>query len=128
MNPYDLVPFMPEPVEKLVARFPQALETMNDLRGPLTPPGMNRACVFDFDIGVRLIASRDTDGNMVFTHLSFGVCPGSRIGQEIAEDPNASRGDAKLQAIARDLAKLFVGAKEPALTLQTDRAFHLFYK
>ena len=112
---YDLIPFEPEPMEKLLARFPKALKAL-----PLPPP---REHVFDFEQQVRMIVSLDLipaqKGVLAcYLHLSFGLPPWVKWAYRDPEDFRES---------IRKLATEFVGTPEPAKAVFTDKAYHLFY-
>ena len=58
-----MLPFEPESIESLKARYPEAMKDTydpNDIKDdPTQSPGKQRKHVFDFEDGLRLIASRD---------------------------------------------------------------------
>lgn len=68
------LPFIPEPVEKMVERFQKAFEHEFDVdkiaNGAPDRPGTHRENVFDYEDGIRLIISKDRSGERVFIHLS----------------------------------------------------------
>lgn len=72
------IPFVPESLEAMKARFPEAIEHPYDvdeiaLRVELRP-GMDRKHVFDFEDGIRLIISRDYErGRKPLLHFSGSV-------------------------------------------------------
>lgn len=72
-----LMPFQPEPIDALKARFPAALITVYEVEacesGRQQPPGLQRPHVFDFSDGVRMIVSREKHHQTVLIHASFGV-------------------------------------------------------
>lgn len=54
------LPFQPEWIEVLKARFPKALERVWEVTDPMPDrPGLHRENVFDFESGMRLLISRD---------------------------------------------------------------------
>lgn len=54
------IPFEPEELLKLQARFPRALEKIWQITFPMIDrPGLHREHVFDFKHGLRLLISRD---------------------------------------------------------------------
>jgi len=71
------LPFEPEPEITLKARFPEALRKVynaqNVLDDPDTRASARREHVFDFFDGMRLIVSRDTDGQRTFLHASASM-------------------------------------------------------
>ena len=107
---YQLLPFAPEPEEALRQRFNAALCQIP------SPP--TRKHVFDFESKVRMIASMESDPELgMFIHLSFGLAPKcALVGSDI-----------ELQRLAYVYAATFVGFREPLDSLQTEKAFHLFY-
>ena len=82
-----MLPYQPEPLEKLQARFADALtpiytvqQLMQDMkRDPLARPGMRHKHVFDFEDGLRLIASVERDDRVSalltapYLHVSFST-------------------------------------------------------
>ena len=94
----------------MLVRFPAAMREI-----PVPP---TRPFIFDFDCTVRMIASLETvPGVGVYIHLSFGVPPWNRtIGS-----------DSELQRFAHQMAVHFVGLREIYDSVQTRKAFHLFY-
>jgi len=74
-----MLPFQPEPEIVLKARYEDAVRDLVDIRElekkPEKRPGIHRKHVFDFYDGLRLIVSRDTDGDDVFTHYSASMHP-----------------------------------------------------
>jgi hypothetical protein len=79
-----MLPAEPESLEIIKARFPKALEPVWRISKIVKPgakrPGLYREHVFDFEDGIRMIASRDTDGKETWLHLSFSVS--AEIGDE----------------------------------------------
>lgn len=78
-----MLPFEPEDRERLEARFSLALTPVYDVSncvagvGPF--PGLLRRHVFDFENGLRMIVSVDTDGTLEYVHFSFGLHPGCAL-------------------------------------------------
>jgi hypothetical protein len=55
-----MMPFVPEPLEDLKARFPKCLEKVWDITDTMPDrPGLHREHVFDFESGMRLLISND---------------------------------------------------------------------
>lgn len=85
-----MLPFAPESLESLKARYPAAVERAIDLAGALGDPGdfpgLNRRHVFDFDDGLRLIVSLDDHGPRggVELHASASAAPKSPLRRSIA--------------------------------------------
>lgn len=81
-----MLPFEPELREKLEARFSLAFTPKFDVArcvdrtGPF--PGTQRRHVFDFENGVRMIVSVDTDGETDMLHFSFGMSSGCLLSGE----------------------------------------------
>jgi hypothetical protein len=77
------MPFAPEPIESLRARYPAALAEPCDVEtsrlGTTFGPGQLRRCVFDCTDGIRLIISRDLQESRQTLHLSASAQEGSRI-------------------------------------------------
>lgn len=65
------LPFEPEPIEKLQARYYAALEKLwvpaPDMEDR---PGLHRTHTFDFEDGWRMLVSRDKIGNSEINHIS----------------------------------------------------------
>ena len=116
MDGYEIMPFAPEPLDSMKGRFAAALCQIPN------PP--TRQHTFDFDINVRMIASVEYAprpnpfDHERFIHLSFGIPPWNKL----------IRTPAIMQRVAREMSVIFVGLKEPVETMQTNKAFHLFYK
>lgn len=80
MTPRDPIPFQPEPLEQLQARYAQAIEKVWEPSfGMMDTPGQHRENVFDCEDGIRIIISRDkklfelnTDSDTVI-HFSGSV-------------------------------------------------------
>ena len=72
-----MLPFEPEPEFAMKARYADAIGDIvriNDIQcGKSTPPSKERKHVFDFNSGLRLIISRDTDGIRTYLHFSASV-------------------------------------------------------
>lgn len=68
------LPFQPEPIGQLAARFNKALENVFDveLLGN-NRPGMHRENVFDFEDGLRMIISVDEYLDNRYLHLSGSI-------------------------------------------------------
>lgn len=65
------LPFQPEPVDQLTARFNKALDRVVDVcQMGKKRPGMDRTHVFDFEDGLRMIISIDDYLDEKFLHLS----------------------------------------------------------
>jgi hypothetical protein len=68
------LPFVAESLEELRERYPKALERLFDSEsinlGVSDRPGENRANVFDFPVGLRLIISREDSDQGQIIHLS----------------------------------------------------------
>jgi len=76
-------PFLPEMLDDLCKRLPQALEPVYDvdlcLKGMQTMPGAQRRHIFDCEDGLRLIVSRDWIDGRAITHLSASLISISRV-------------------------------------------------
>lgn len=76
--------FVAEPTDRLVARFKDALTpvyTADDIeQKKVTRPGQQRKHVFDFEDGIRCIASHEIhDGQTVVLHMSFSLAANSYV-------------------------------------------------
>lgn len=75
--------FTPESVERLIARFPEALEPTYDPQEiaarKVTRPGQQRKHVFDFEDGVRCIASHEMHNGRKVLHMSFSLSANSYV-------------------------------------------------
>jgi hypothetical protein len=81
------LPFEPQPLDKLRARFPAAVGRVFDYRSgfPAAWPGRLRANVFGFEDGVRMIVSRDMEADgRVSLHVSASAEPGFPVYGQIA--------------------------------------------
>jgi hypothetical protein len=82
-----MLPYHPEPLEALQARYPKALEPIFDVRdwrpGWPVPVSWQRRHVFDHDDGLRLIVSRDRLADAVRLHVSASLAPGSPLDREL---------------------------------------------
>jgi hypothetical protein len=69
------LPFQPESQERITARWRAAFSPIYDLRCSAPElkvrPGLLRRHVFDFDNGMRLIASRELLDEGIFDHVSL---------------------------------------------------------
>jgi hypothetical protein len=80
-----MLPFQPESVEVLRARYPEAVAEIVDLEGvrlgSVATPGQSRRHVFDTREGVRLIVSRERTEptGVVVVHLSGSLLDGSPV-------------------------------------------------
>lgn len=76
-----MLPFEPEPTELLRLRYADAVKDVIDInrvaKKLVLPPSKFRKHVFDFDDGLRIIVSRDSDGLRTFLHFSASVSPDS---------------------------------------------------
>jgi hypothetical protein len=83
------VPYRPEPVERLRARYPEALAGVIDLesaaRGLVPWPGDEGRNVFDSEDGIRLIVAHcDLGGEVgVILHLSASLDPAAPLYREL---------------------------------------------
>ena len=86
------LPFSPEPLAALKARWPQALENVYYVsarleRGEEVPadelPSRQREHVFDFPSGLRIIASRDEIHGQVRLHVSASFFAGPPAGCDV---------------------------------------------
>jgi len=74
MSNKPTVPFVPESFDSLKARYPKALEKRFDVNdAPEIRPGADRTHIFDFEDGLRVIASVDFEGERVFLHFSCSI-------------------------------------------------------
>lgn len=114
-----MLPFGPEPVERLRARYPLALEEPTDLEairlGTQSRPGERRRNVFDFADGLRLVVSDDPPAGV---HVSASMLPGTALWGELARIIRARGADAaKLELCAR-AARRFAELAGPGLGLE----------
>lgn len=118
------LPFEPETEDQVLQRFPQALfpfVAMGEvLAGQLPRPGAQRRHVFDFQDGMRMIASTDYDRTHCYVHLSFSsyvvVKDEAEYRQFVARMQERVRWLAGNQGIS------------PAATEVTAAAFHLYFR
>jgi hypothetical protein len=83
-----MIPFIPETMSANRARFAAALEPLyiiTDYQPPSPRPGEQRRHVFDFEDGMRIIASRDTIIGRHFLHASASM-NADRVGKHIHLD------------------------------------------
>lgn len=75
--------FTPEPVDRLIARFHEALEPTYDpqdfIDRKVPRPGQQRKHVFDFEDGVRCIASHEMHNGRKVLHLAFSLSANSYV-------------------------------------------------
>lgn len=75
--------FVAEPTDRLVARFKDALTpvyTADDIeQKKVTRPGQQRKHVFDFEDGVRCIASHEVHNGRKVLHMSFSLSANSYV-------------------------------------------------
>lgn len=131
------IPVKPEPLAALKARFPKAIEKPFDCvaiseammdgieRGKPMTPGQHAECVFDFENGVRMIASLD-------------ICP-MEVGDKVVRGPAAlhlsfsCRPDSFKDAEAfvkhtSELVQEFVPGKKRICEQWTPCARHLYFQ
>lgn len=76
-----MVPFNPQPIEVLKARFPAAIAKSYSVQhvseNPEDRPGSRPEHVFDFEDGVRLIVSRDFHNGREVIHFSGSLMQGA---------------------------------------------------
>ena len=117
MTPIMPLPWEPESLESIKARFAAALtpdvEFIKVIRGEQPYPGTQRQHVFDFESGIRLIASTDlgTGNSHHLVHLSFGVSP---------DADSALREVDALKSMALSIARDLLGDKAPVETMNTE--------
>lgn len=74
-----MLPFEPEPMKSLKARYPAALERVYDYTQEVLPnptPSSRRCHVFDTEEGLRIIVSRDREAEHdVYLHVSISIRP-----------------------------------------------------
>lgn len=94
------VPYNPEPLESLQARYPAALATVFDIHdvrlGKVDGPAWLAANIFDFEDGLRLIVSREKGyphTRAVIVHVSASCRPDSPMAAEIVDQMRATRND-----------------------------------
>lgn len=82
------LPHEPQTIEEMKARWPQALEFVYDAKEILNNngirPGECRSNVFDFESGLRVIASVEKSGNAKFLHLSASFGEGTEEYKAVA--------------------------------------------
>lgn len=75
--------FVPEPVDHLIARFHEALEPTYDAQEiadrKVTSPGQQRKHVFDFEDGVRCVASHEVHNGRKVLHMCFNLSANSYV-------------------------------------------------
>lgn len=82
-----MLPFQPEPLTALRARYAAALVTVFDCRKgvPRPRPGELRGHVFDCEDGLRLIISRDRESDSgLFLHLSASLTRNTPLYEKLA--------------------------------------------
>lgn len=121
---YQPIPFEPEPDAALKARFPAAIERLitavEQLRAFAgnSPLLTDRKHFFDFEIGVRMIATREETPAGNFFHLSFGIPPGVKT---------TVFSDDALKDFARQTSLELLGQEEPFNTLRTPMALQFYF-
>ncbi len=129
---FQRLPFAPEPVETLRLRFPAALareisipEMERAVTGAEVPATLTRLHTFDFDSGIRMIASLD---NLLplgkFVHLSFGICESYAHLWKGAIAPCG-----RFEPFCHELARTFAGQTQPPYYRNlSSRAYHLYFR
>jgi len=114
------IQFVPEPNDRLIARFQQALEPTYDAmqiaEGKVDRPGQQRKHVFDFEDGVRCVVSHEVHEGRKVLHMAFSLSANSYV-----------RAD-NFQNVA--LAKAGMLQQRPCATIYrqlTEATLHLMY-
>jgi hypothetical protein len=85
------LPFSPLKPESIKARLPAALKTNFEFKAPFFPPmppvAERPEHVFDFEDGVRMIVTRESNliPSKVQIHFAFGISPG-KVGSWVGKD------------------------------------------
>lgn len=95
-----MLPFDSETIEYMQKRFHLAVANEFDVLSGNPPPGGNRANVFDFYDGLRLIVSQDTMLGTSMRHVSASIYPDSSLYREL-DGRNTDDLLAKLEALVR---------------------------
>ncbi len=127
---FQRLPFVPEPDEVLLARFPAALaremsivELASAVTGAAVQATLTRPHTFDFDTGIRMIASRENLPPLgVFIHLSFG------IDESYAHLWPGALASGRFQSFCNELAWTLGQNQPPRFRRLTRRAYHLFFQ
>lgn len=89
-----MLPFKPQPIEALKARYPAALRKVFDCtKGlPRPRPGELYSQVFDCGDGIRLIVSRDRESESdIYLHVSASFVEGYPLWNELKGSGNAGQ-------------------------------------
>lgn len=100
-----MLPFEPESIESLRARYPDALRSVFNAEavafGGAPRPGQIRAHVFDSPDGVRLIVDREkSPGHPVYLHLTGSAQEGTPLRDDL-RDGRASLADVLARILDR---------------------------
>jgi hypothetical protein len=82
-----MLPFEPQTVEELKARYPLAVAPLfrvEDVLAGGARPGQDRAHVLDWPDGMRWVVSREGEGGRVVLHLSASAFRGTELFMRIA--------------------------------------------
>jgi hypothetical protein len=114
------LPFQPESLESIKARFPMAIAKPFDVLGGITGksgPFPLRAHVFDFFDGTRMICSRDMHVDRNVIHFSFSCEPGFPI----SNSPSLTHFVAHCMEIMQDFYQ-----GEVLISMFSKKAWHCF--
>lgn len=120
-QPFEMLPWQPETLESVKARFSAALTPDVDVRKALTDlktsPAASRKHVFDIaDYRMRMVVSTDVEDDVRAIHLSFSARPDTLIPDVDTFIKTASK-----------LAAELVGGRCLVYEVTTPKALHLFF-
>lgn len=130
-----MLPYKPEPIADLRARFPKALEPVVDTTEQIITiiPGERPEHIFDCVDGIRVIASRDKmntkgGGTAIFYHFSTSAMYGTVLAAKITEGRiGGERFKRMCEERFNDLTGLKI-RRADHFTITTKKCFHWFWK
>lgn len=130
-----MIPFKPESIHDLKARFPKALEPIVDTTTTIIThvPGERPEHIFDCVDGIRVIASRDKTktkggGDAIFYHFSTSAMLGTVLASKVkAGRISGDRFKKMSEQRFNELTGLTI-RRADHFTVTSNRCFHWFWK
>lgn len=122
-----MIAYDPQPLDQLRARYFEALKPLVDVAAVMADenlsPGKRDLHVFDFEDGLRLIVSRDTNTGNVWLHFSASMRAGSPIERKLIRKARVSGGDAAALSLQKIAGGRFVAISDEKLANWTFAGF-----